>query len=101
MAKEKVITPYGFDENGNPWGNNNIGFPFYAHHKVFAGLRDAYIYTGNEQARVAFIKFNEWLVTWMQNFTDENFQKLLESEHGGMVGSFVRCICFKWKTEIS
>ena len=33
MAKEKVITPYGWDENGHPWGNNNIGFPFYAHHK--------------------------------------------------------------------
>ena len=85
MAKEKVITPYGWDENGHPWGNNNIGFPFYAHHKAFAAFRDAYIYAGNENARVAFVKFCEWLVMWMQNFTDDNLQKMLESEHGGMV----------------
>lgn len=85
MAKEKIITPYGWDENGHPWGNNNIGFPLYAHHKIFAGLRDAYLFTGNEKARVAFIKFCEWVLMWMQNFDDVNFQKILESEHGGMV----------------
>ena len=85
MAKEKIITPYGWDENGHPWGNNGIGFPFYSHHKIFAALRDAYLYTDNEDARIGFIKFNEWLVKWMQNFDTENFQKMLESEHGGMV----------------
>ncbi len=85
MAKEKIITPYGWDENGHPWGNNDIGFPLYAHHKIFAALRDAYLYTGNEDARISFLKFNDWLVQWMQCFDQVNFQKMLESEHGGFV----------------
>ena len=85
MAKEKTIEPYGWDENGHPWGNNGIGFPFYAHHKIFASLRDAYLYTHNEEARIGFLKLCDWLCMWLQNFDDTNLQKMLESEHGGMV----------------
>ena len=85
MAKEKTIEPYGWDENGHPWGNNGIGFPFYAHHKIFAALRDAYLYAHNEEARIGFLKLCEWLCLWLQNFDDVNLQKMLESEHGGMV----------------
>lgn len=99
MAMEKVITPYGWDENGHPWGNNNIGFPFYGQHKTFAAFRDAYIFAGNENARVAFIKFCEWLVMWMQNFTDENLQKMLESEHGGMVEVLADAYALSGKTK--
>lgn len=85
MARDKIITPYGWDENGNPWGNNDIGFPLYAHHKIFAGIRDAYVYAGHEEARISFLKFCDWLVKWMQNFDTANFQKILLSEHGGFV----------------
>lgn len=99
MAKEKIITPYGWDENGHPWGNNGIGFPWYAHHKIFAALRDAYIYTGNEDARITFIKFCDWAEMWIQNFTDENLQKMLESEHGGMVESFADAYALSGKTK--
>lgn len=99
MSKEKVITPYGWDENGHPWGNNGYGFPFYGHHKAFAAIRDAYIYTGNEDARVSFIKFCEWLVMWMQNLTDENLQKMLESEHGGMVEVLADAYALSGKTK--
>lgn len=99
MAKEKIITPDGWDENGHPWGNNGIKFPLYAHHKTFAALRDAYLYTGNEKARVSFIKFCEWLVMWMQNFDDINFQKMLESEHGGMVEILADAYALSGKTK--
>lgn len=85
MAKEKTIVPYGWDENGHPWGNNGIGFPFYAHHKVFASLRDVYLYAHNEEARIGFLKLCDWLFMWLQNFDETNLQKMLESEHGGMV----------------
>lgn len=85
MARDKIITPYGWDENGHPWGNNDIGFPLYAHHKIFAGIRDAYLFGGSEDARISFLKFCDWMVMWMQNFDDENFYKMLESEHGGFV----------------
>jgi DUF1680 family protein len=99
MAKDKIITPDNFDENGHPWGNNGIGFPLYAHHKIFAGLRDAYLYTGNEEARIAFIKLCEWCVMWMQNFTDENLQKMIESEHGGMVEVLTDAYALSGKTK--
>src|SRR5882724_4658061 len=43
----------GFDLNGM-WS------PWYTLHKTFAGLRDAYRYTGNNTALAAEVKFAEW-----------------------------------------
>ncbi|MCF0197292.1 MAG: glycoside hydrolase family 127 protein, partial [Bacteroidaceae bacterium] len=84
QAKEKIITPYGWDENGHPWGNNDVGFPLYAHHKVLAALRDAYTVGGIEKAREGFLRFCDWFCMWTQNFDTENLNRMLESEHGGM-----------------
>lgn len=85
LARDKSIFMSGGDEYGHPWQTNTVGIPMYSHHKIFAALRDAYLYTGNEEARVGFIKFCEWLEKWMQNFDTPNFQKMLEAEHGGFV----------------
>ncbi|MFB6320551.1 beta-L-arabinofuranosidase domain-containing protein [Saccharicrinis sp. FJH54] len=84
-AKEKKVSLGGWDENGHPWDINGVGIFLYAHHKIFAALRDAYLYTYNEKARIAFLKFSDWLLMWMQNFDEANMQKILEAEHGGYV----------------
>ena len=36
--------------------------PFYCQHKVLAGLRDAYVYTGSDVARELFHKLADWSV---------------------------------------
>ena len=99
LAKYKVVEPYGWDENGHPWGNNDIGIPLYAHHKIFAALRDAWLYTGNEEARIGFLKFSDWMCMWLQNFDDENLQKMLESEHGGFVEVLTDAYALSGKTK--
>ena len=84
VAKAKNVELGKWDENGHPWDMNGQGIFLYGHHKVFACLRDAYIYTGNEKARISFLKLCDWVLGWIQNFDETNMQKILETEHGGM-----------------
>lgn len=58
--------------------------PFYCQHKVLAGLRDAWIYGGNETARELFQKMCDWSVNVVSNLTDAQLQDVLGWEHGGM-----------------
>jgi DUF1680 family protein len=60
------------------------GVPWYTSHKVLAGLRDANLHTGNAAALEVLAKFCDWTVTATAPLTDEQFQKMLEVEHGGM-----------------
>lgn len=57
--------------------------PIYNIHKVFAGLRDAYLYTGNLQAKEMLIKFSDWFVRLANNLTEQQMQNMLRTEHGG------------------
>lgn len=58
--------------------------PWYNVHKTYAGLRDAWVYTGNEDARNMFLKFCDWAIAITSSLTDEQFQAMLDTEHGGM-----------------
>ena len=58
--------------------------PFYCQHKVLAGLRDAYLYTGNELALTLFRKLSDWSVDVVKKLTDTQMQDVLGWEHGGM-----------------
>lgn len=58
--------------------------PLYTQHKVFAGLRDAYIYAGNEQAKQCFLKMADWFVGLFHAFTADQQQRILDTEHGGV-----------------
>ncbi|MDE6801945.1 MAG: glycoside hydrolase family 127 protein [Muribaculaceae bacterium] len=58
--------------------------PFYCQHKVLAGLRDAWIYTGSERAEKLFRKMSDWSVDVIGNLTDEQVEDILGWEHGGM-----------------
>jgi DUF1680 family protein len=76
------IRSRGFDLNGG-WS------PWYTVHKVFAGLLDVYLYCGNKQA----LKISEGLANWtggtIKNLNDEQLQKMLFCEYGGMAETFV------------
>jgi len=53
-------------------------------HKIFAGLRDAYRYTANRTALDVEIKFAGWVESIVSKLDDEQTQKMLATEFGGM-----------------
>jgi len=58
--------------------------PFYCQHKVLAGLRDAYIYVGNEDAKEMFRGLCDWSINVVSKLTTSDMQSVLGWEHGGM-----------------
>ena len=70
--------------NANSFSLNNRWVPLYNIHKLFAGLRDAYLIAGNEKAKTILIKLSDWFVSLTANLSEEQVQKMLQSEHGGL-----------------
>ena len=58
--------------------------PFYNLHKMYAGLRDAWVYCGNEQAKKLFLGFCDWAIDLTAGLSDEQMERMLDNEHGGM-----------------
>jgi DUF1680 family protein len=58
--------------------------PLYNIHKTFAGLRDAWLYTQNKQAKIMLIRFANWFVALSSRLTDQQMETLLRTEHGGI-----------------
>jgi DUF1680 family protein len=58
--------------------------PWYNIHKMYAGLRDAYVYTGNEEAKTMFLKFCDWGIDITSALSDTQMETMLDSEHGGI-----------------
>jgi len=75
------IRSKGFDLNG-------IWVPWYTQHKLMSGLRDVYNYTGNKKALDVWIRHADWIDTITSNLTDDQWQKMLACEHGGINESF-------------
>ena len=63
---------------------NGKWVPWYNLHKTFAGLRDAYLVAGNQKAREIFIQYGDWCVKLIAGITDDQMQRMLGQEHGGM-----------------
>ena len=58
--------------------------PWYNVHKMFAGLRDAWYYTGSRQAKEMFLAFCDWGLTIISGLSDVQMEKMLDTEYGGM-----------------
>lgn len=71
------IRSRGFDLNG-AWS------PWYTVHKVMTGLLDAYLYCNNEKALAINVAMSDWTADILKNLTDEQLQKMLLCEYGGM-----------------
>src|SRR6266540_6666073 len=61
-----------------------VGVPWYTMHKIFAGLRDAYLHTNNRMALDVLVKLSDWAIATTQKLSDAQFQRMLDTEHGGM-----------------
>lgn len=108
MISELKVCAEANDKRGEAWSRNYIGgfpnsaklwstfmkgdfgtyfgawAPFYNLHKMFAGLRDAWLYCGNEEAKSLFLKFCDWAVSITANLNDDQMERMLGNEHGGM-----------------
>ena len=63
---------------------NGKWVPWYNIHKVYAGLRDAYLYTGNQQAKEMLVKLTDWSLNLVSGLSDAQIQQMLTTEYGGM-----------------
>ncbi len=63
---------------------NGLWSPWYTLHKTFAGLRDAYRYTGDKTALTVETKYAAWAEGVLAPLSDAQVQKMLNTEHGGM-----------------
>lgn len=67
-----------FKEYSSAWA------PFYNLHKMYAGLRDTWLYCDNEKGRTLFLQFCDWGIDIVSAFDDKQMQAILNMEHGGM-----------------
>jgi DUF1680 family protein len=75
--------------NGDFAAYRSAWVPYYNIHKTYAGLRDAWLYTGNITAKTIFLQFCDWAINNTAALTDVQMQTLLDTEHGGMNETFV------------
>ena len=59
--------------------------PQYTLHKTFMGLLDMYQLAGNRQALEIAVNFSKWFERWSAQFTQEEFDRILNIETGGML----------------
>ncbi|MGQ9487432.1 MAG: beta-L-arabinofuranosidase domain-containing protein [Armatimonadota bacterium] len=76
-VSEGNIRAQGFDLNGG-W------VPWYTMHKLFAGLIDAFIHCGNEQALFVVKALGDWAYRTTERLSEPQWQTMLACEHGGM-----------------
>ena len=70
--------------DANPFYRRGGWVPFYCQHKVLAGLRDAYVYTHNEQAKDMYRQLCDWHIALVSKLDEQTMQSVLNSEHGGV-----------------
>ena len=62
----------------------NVWAPFYTIHKVMAGHLDMYRLSGNEQALETVEKMAGWVRNWSEPLSEQQMQRVLRVEYGGM-----------------
>ena len=81
-CKENCFTEL-FDKNLTSWAEG-YWVPWYNLHKIFKGLTDAYSVTEDQTVLRVLLRFADWACYGLSDFSDEDFEKMLEYEHGGM-----------------
>ena len=77
--KKGIVQPASpFNFKGGAW------VPWYTEHKVLAGLKDAWVLGGNQQAKDVTLKLADWIDSVTAGLTPEQLQAMLQVEQGGM-----------------
>ena len=72
----------------NSFGLNDRWVPLYNIHKIYAGLRDAWLIAGRRTAKEMLIKLTDWMISEVSQLSDEQIQEMLKSEQGGLNETF-------------
>lgn len=72
------------DISADSFGLNGGWVPWYNLHKTFAGLRNAWLLAGREDARDMFLRLCDWCERLVEPLSDEQMEIMLRTEHGGM-----------------
>ncbi len=80
-VKAGNIRTAGFDLNG-------LWVPWYNLHKLYMGLVDACTYCGSEKAKDILINSTDWAWDTVGHLSDEQFERMLHCEHGGINEAF-------------
>ncbi len=67
-----------------PFDLNGGWVPWYTLHKLFAGLLDVHRYSHNQKALTIAVNLADWADSTVSKLTEEQFQHMLDCEHGGM-----------------
>lgn len=81
-CKENCFTEL-FNKNLTSWADG-YWVPWYNVHKLFKGLTDTYSATEDQTVLRVLLRFADWACNGLSDFSDEDFEKMLEYEHGGM-----------------
>ena len=81
-----AFPPEFFDRLKN---GKNVWVPFYTVHKILAGLVDMHRIAGSKDALVAAEGMAQWTKRWLDPIPDDQLQRIMETEFGGMADSLV------------
>ncbi len=85
--------------NGDTSWANDYWVPWYGVHKIYQGLIDAYEYTGNYKALDVCVNFADWALEGLGKMTDEQVQRMLNVEYGGMNDVFAELYAITGREE--
>ncbi|QQS06884.1 MAG: glycoside hydrolase family 127 protein [Fibrobacterota bacterium] len=71
-------------KGGDAGAQNGYWVPWYNIHKTYAGLRDAWVYAGDETSKAMFLKLCDWGITITNGLTDAKMESMMGTEYGGM-----------------
>lgn len=71
-------------KKGNPGKVWDYWVPWYNVHKMYAGLRDAWLYGGSEVGKKLFLGMCDWGIGVISNLDDNKMEQMLGNEFGGM-----------------
>ncbi len=74
VARSEIDSTHGMDG----WA------PWYTIHKLMAGLRDSYLYCGNEEAKKVMVRLADWVYETTRNLSYAQWQIMLNVEYGGI-----------------
>jgi DUF1680 family protein len=84
QAKDGYLGAYPATFYDRLRAHQKVWAPFYTYHKILAGMIDMYEHTGNKQALDVAVKMADWADTYSKSFSDDEWQRVLLTEHGGM-----------------
>jgi len=84
QAKDGYLGAYPTTFYDRLRNHQQVWAPFYTYHKIMAGLIDVYQHTGNEQALGMAVRMADWADAYARSFTDDDWQRVLLVEQGGM-----------------